>query len=152
MAGRPAKSGPDHLRNSRQRARSVPYRSVYVYPVLVTALWILASLATVTVGVLTALSPTEERLQIFFSFAFCTFILWLASFFGRKKVFCCLCRGTPLVSSHALPHKSFRKYPMLSSGLSTCFSILLTQRYTCMYCGTPFDLLKKPTRLKAKEQ
>lgn len=72
-------------------------------------------------------------------------VSWMVAFFKRRAAHCPLCKGTPLVSSGALPHsKATRIYPF-NHGVSAIFSIMTTQKFRCMYCGSAFDLLKTPS-------
>lgn len=70
---------------------------------------------------------------------------WLLAFFKRRAAHCPLCKGTPLCNSGALPHsRASRIYPF-NHGVSAIFSIMTTQKFRCMYCGSDFDLLKTPS-------
>ena len=67
----------------------------------------------------------------------------LASFLSRRSAFCPLCKGMPLAHTKARVHtKALRIYP-LSHSTSAMLSLLFTQTFRCIYCGSRFDLLKK---------
>ncbi len=72
---------------------------------------------------------------------------WLIAYFKRRGVLCPLCKGTPLVNSGARPHVRARRIGPLNHGMSAVFSIMATQKFRCMYCGSNYDLLKPRTRL-----
>ncbi len=77
-------------------------------------------------------------------FSACT---WMVAFFKRRATFCPLCKGTPLVNSGAHTHaKAIRFFP-LNHGTSAMISIITTQKFRCMYCGSDYDLLKPPSHL-----
>ncbi|MEO5714433.1 MAG: hypothetical protein ABIT37_13175 [Luteolibacter sp.] len=72
---------------------------------------------------------------------------WLLAFFKRRAAHCPLCKGTPLVNSGAHTHaKAFRLVPF-NHGITAVLSIIATQRFRCMYCGSDYDLLKPPSHL-----
>jgi hypothetical protein len=66
----------------------------------------------------------------------------VASLLKRRSILCPLCKGTPLVSSRAHVHsKAFRIFP-LNHATTAMLTILFTQTFRCMYCGSRFDVLK----------
>jgi DNA-directed RNA polymerase subunit RPC12/RpoP len=73
-------------------------------------------------------------------------ITWLISYFKRRAVHCPLCKGTPLINSGAMPHARARRLLPLNHGVSAVLSIMASQKFRCMYCGTDYDLLKPRTR------
>jgi hypothetical protein len=73
-------------------------------------------------------------------------LMWLIAFFKRRAVGCPLCKGTPLLNSGAMPHQRARRLPPFNHGVSAMLSIMVTQRFRCMYCASEFDLLK--TRMR----
>ena len=80
---------------------------------------------------------------------FCAFS-WLLAFFKRRTAHCPLCKGTPLFNSGALAHsKAIRIFPF-NHGVSATLSIIATQKFCCMYCGSDFDLLKTPSHIRAQ--
>jgi len=75
-------------------------------------------------------------------------ITWLVASIKRRCAFCPLCKGTPLINSGARPHSKATRILALNHGVSATLSILTTQKFRCMYCGSNFDLLKTPSRLR----
>ena len=79
-------------------------------------------------------------------------VTWLIAFFKRRSAFCPLCKGTPLINSGALAHsRAVRFYPC-NHGVTSTISIIATQTFRCMYCGSDFDLLKTPSHLRDKSE
>lgn len=78
-------------------------------------------------------------------------LMWLIAYFKRRSATCPLCKGTPLVNSGAMPHVRARRIWPLNHGVSAMLSIMATQRFRCMYCGSDYDLLKLRTRHSYKE-
>jgi hypothetical protein len=72
-------------------------------------------------------------------------LTWLIAFFKRRGAFCPLCKGTPLINSGARAHIQARRIPPFNYGVSAILSIIANQKFSCMYCGSYFDLLKPPT-------
>lgn len=73
-------------------------------------------------------------------------LMWLIAFFKRRAATCPLCKGTPLLNSGAIPHLRARRVWPLNHGVSAMLSIMATQRFRCMYCGSDYDLLKPRSR------
>jgi hypothetical protein len=68
-----------------------------------------------------------------------TFII---GYVKRRAARCPLCKGTPLLNTGAQTHYNSVVFRPLNHGYTAVFSILLTQKVCCMYCGTKYDLLK----------
>ncbi len=77
-----------------------------------------------------------------------TALAWFVAFLKRRSVHCPLCKGTPLMNSGARTHARSKRIPPFSHGTTAMLSILTNQTFRCMYCGSDFDLLKPPTRLR----
>jgi hypothetical protein len=128
-----------------QRARSVPYKRPFTVAILTTVVFYLGLLALLT-GVITfLLVPEELKREVAYSLVtlipLCA-LFWVVSYFKRRKANCPLCRCTPFLDNLASKHqKAFRIRP-LNYGTTAVLNAVLTQRWRCMYCGTPFDLLK----------
>lgn len=73
-------------------------------------------------------------------------VLWLFSFLKRRDARCPLCKGTPLLDSAARCHANAKRIFPLNYGTTAVLSSIVRQKYTCQYCGTPFDLLKVPSK------
>ena len=65
------------------------------------------------------------------------------------NVKCPLCHGTPLHSRHGCrKHRLSERWPLLTRRATVVLRILTTLSFRCMYCGTPFRLFKKSSRLR----
>lgn len=71
---------------------------------------------------------------------------WLASYVKRRKALCPLCKCTPFLDNLAHKHEHAYRIKPLNYGTTAILTTILFQRWRCMYCGTPFDLLKKSKR------
>jgi hypothetical protein len=61
---------------------------------------------------------------------------------------CPLCHGTPLHSRFCRKHRLASRWPGLTYRFTTVLCILTSLSFRCMYCGTPFRLFKKSSRLR----
>ncbi len=127
------------------RARSLPYRK----PFLVGALWTFGHYLCV-IGLVTALAvfiiePTPQGARLVALLVGLCGLTWLIAFFARRRAFCPLCKGTPLIASGALPHRNAVRLRPLNHGHTAVLGILACQKFRCMYCGSPFDMLKEPS-------
>lgn len=101
-------------------------------------------ITTTTALVLLILNPTQLGLAIVLGGLFFSVFTWVVAYFRRKSAFCPLCKGTPLFNSGAHPHESARRIYPLNHGVSAVLSIIVTQKFRCMDCGSDFDMLKIP--------
>lgn len=128
-----------------QRARSVPYKRAFVVAVITTLLFYLGIIALTTCVVIFFTAPAELKQGAGYTFALimpAAAFFWVISYFKRRKATCPLCKCTPFLDNLAHKHqKSFRLRP-LNYGTTAILNTVFTQRWRCMYCGTPFDLLK----------
>lgn len=128
-----------------QRARSVPYKRPFVVAVLATLIFYLGLIAFLTSIVTFAIAPVELKRGAAYTLAallpLCAFF-WTVAYFKRRKATCPLCKCTPFLDNLAHKHqKSYRIRP-LNYGTTAILNVVFTQRWRCMYCGTPFDILK----------
>lgn len=131
------------------RARSMPSSRSFIVAVLVSALHYFGLVATVTALALFFIEPSQLATRVILAGIIFSAFTWLLAFFKRRAAFCPLCKGTPLINSGALAHsKSVRIIPF-NHGVSAVLSIIATQKFCCMYCGSDFDLLKTPSHLRA---
>lgn len=132
------------------RARSLPSSRPFTVAVIFSALHYIGLIATVTAFVLFLVEPDQLAMKfVVGGTGFCV-VSWLVAFFKRRCAHCPLCKGTPLINSGALAHsRATRLYP-LNHGVSATLSILATQTFRCMYCGSDFDLLKEPSYRRGK--
>ena len=59
------------------------------------------------------------------------------------KLSCPLCHGTPLLSRKCNRHRLAVRWPLFSYRATTVLSAVLTLRFRCQYCSTPYRLFKK---------
>lgn len=133
------------------RARSLPSGRSFTVAVFFTTLHFLCLITTSTALVLFLIEPDLLAMKIIVGGLVFSGATWLIAFFKRRTAHCPLCKGTPLVNSGALAHsKATRLYP-LNHGVSATLSIIATQTFRCMYCGSDFDLLKTPSYQRCKQ-
>jgi len=133
---------PAAEKSSWARARSLPVRSSFVWSTIWTALFFLGVFALLTCLVLFFSSPGRLTIKFLLGSLAFTIAAWTCSFIKRRETFCPLCRGTPLINSGARAHERAVRIPPLNHGITATVSILASQRFCCMYCGTTYDLLK----------
>lgn len=132
------------------RARSLPSSHPFNVAVFFSALHYLALITTVTAFVLFFKEQSQLAVKFIVGGTIFSVITWLIAFFKRRAAHCPLCKGTPLINSGALAHsKATRVFPF-NHGVSSTLTILVAQRFCCMYCGSDFDLLKIPSHLRDK--
>ncbi len=102
-------------------------------------------ITTLTAVVMFLMEPNPAALKAILSGIGFSIVMWILAFFKRRDAHCPLCKGTPLINSGALPHSKARRIYPLNHGMSATLSIIATQRFCCMYCGSDFDLLKTPS-------
>ena len=136
----------DPVEAQTTRPRSMPYRGMFYVATFWTMLHLFCIVATVTALVLFLLNhktnPSTFYLYSVLGGLFLTFVTLGISFFKRRAARCPLCRGTPLLNSGALAHKKSQCIPPFNHGYTAIISIVFTQKMSCMYCGTKYDLLK----------
>ncbi len=128
-----------------QRSRSVPYRQPFVSAVLWTLVFYLAVIGFFTVIATFFLVPSEMRRTAAYLIAAmlpACGLLWTIAYFKRRKATCPLCKCTPFLDNLAHKHQKAFKVRPLNHGTTAIFNVVLAQRWRCMYCGTPFDILK----------
>jgi len=129
------------------RARAVPTARPFRVAVFFAALHFLGLIATATALAGFFLRPSLlASCFLLGGLVFCA-VSWLIAYFKRRAVHCPLCKGTPLINSGALPHIRAHRIRPFNHGTSAVLSILATQKFRCMYCGSDYDLLKPRTRL-----
>jgi uncharacterized membrane protein (UPF0136 family) len=129
------------------RARSVPSARPFRVAVFFAALYFLGLIATVTALAGFFLKPSQLASRLLVAGIIFSALSWLIAYFKRRGVHCPLCKGTPLINSGALPHVRARRIRPFNHGVSAVLSILATQKFRCMYCGSDYDLLKPRNRL-----
>jgi len=135
------KSGEPHR-------RSLQHRNLFVIAVLWTSIHFICLLGTITAFVAFFFYPTKQATYVIVASLILSSLSWLIAFFRRRAAHCPLCKGTPLINSGALTHQKAVRFRPLNHGVSAILSIIATLNFRCMYCGSPFDMLKSPTRLR----
>jgi uncharacterized membrane protein (UPF0136 family) len=125
----------------------VPSARPFRVAVFLTSLHFLGLIATVTALVGFFLQPSMLASRLLVAGIIFSALSWLIAYFKRRGVHCPLCKGTPLINSGALPHARARRIGPFNHGVSAVLSIMATQKFRCMYCGSDYDLLKPRTRL-----
>ena len=127
------------------RSRSVHDKRPYNVAVLLTLLHYLCVVALITSVVIVILNPKQDAMRPLVLSAVGSGVTWLIAYLKRRSARCPLCKGSPLVDTGASKHvKAYRLRP-LNHGSTAVLGILFLHRFRCMYCGTPYDLLKKPS-------
>jgi hypothetical protein len=128
------------------RARSLHDKRPYNFAVFFAVIHYLCVIAFLTCVVILILNPDPESVTILIASLVACILSWLVSFFKRRSVRCPLCKGSPLCDTGASKHaKAFRLTP-LNYGNTAVLGILFLHRFRCMYCGTPYDMLKKSSQ------
>jgi hypothetical protein len=128
------------------RSRSVHDKRPYNIAVLLTLLHYLCVIALLTSAVIFLMRPGKESVTPLVASVLASAFSWLVAYLKRRSARCPLCKGSPLVDTGASKHaKAYRLRP-LNHGTTAVLNIIFLHRFRCMYCGTPFDLLKKPSR------
>jgi hypothetical protein len=128
-----------------RRCRSVPYRRPFIVAILYTLVFYIALVGFVTLVVTFFLVPQEMKRIVAYLVAAmlpACGILWTISYFKRRKASCPLCKCTPFLDNLAHKHQKAFKVRPFNHGTTAVFNVVLSQRWRCMYCGTPFDILK----------
>jgi len=130
-------------------ARSLPHRRAFVWAGLLVVLCWLLTLGALTLGYLMLARGRAEVLPWFIATAVAVLLVWTIGYLVRRAARCPLCQGTPLLDNPAAKHRKALRLPPLNHGGTAVLHLLLTHRFRCMYCGTPFDLLRKHDRRAA---
>ena len=132
------------------RARSLPSSRPFSVAVFFSALHFLALATTLTAGVLAIVDPSPLKIKVIIGGLAFSGVTWVIALLKRRCAHCPLCKGTPLINSGALPHSRATRLFALNHGVSATLSIIATQTFRCMYCGSDFDLLKTPSYQRGK--
>ncbi len=126
------------------RARSIHNKQPFTTAVFFTLLHYLCLISLVTCLVLLIAGSTKQAMVLpLVASLIASLVTWLIAFVRRRSARCPLCKGSPLIESGAVKHtKAYRLRP-LNHGTTAVFGILFLNRFRCMYCGTPYDLLKR---------
>ncbi len=133
------------------RARSLPTSRPFSVAAFFAALLFLSLIGTLTGLTLLIITPSPVGLKVVLAGVVVSIFLWITGFLKRRNALCPLCKGTPLLNSGARPHSKARRFYPLNHGMTATLSIIATQRFCCMYCGSDFDLLKTPSHRREAE-
>ena len=142
----------DVKRSQGERLRSVPDRQPYVRALLLCTIHYMGIIATLTTIAAFVIAPSRLATLVLIVCLGFTAATWLLAYFKRRVTHCPLCKGTPLLSSGALPHKNATRIFPFNHGVTATLSIIATQKFRCMYCGTGFDILKPPSHKRGGER
>jgi len=129
------------------RSRSMPHAKPFFIAVFFSALTYFGVVAAITSLVVFILHPQRLEVVCFVISLGFSALAWLIAFFKRRSAYCPLCKGTPLINTGAFTHAKAYRLPPLNHGTTATLSIIFTQRFRCMYCGSRYDMLKKPSYL-----
>ncbi len=130
-----------------QRARSLPSARPFRVAVFFSSIHYLGLIGSATALVCVFLKPEQMAVNVMVGCMAFSAVTWLVAFFKRRGTFCPLCKGTPLINSGARVHaRAWRLFP-LNHGVTATLSVMVVQKFRCMYCGSDYDLLKPRTRL-----
>ena len=130
--------------------RSVPHRKPFVHAVFFSAIHYIGVLSVATTLVAFLIQPSKLATRVLILCLGFSALTWLISYFKRRNAHCPLCKGTPLFNTGALPHKNAVRLFPFNHGVTATLSIIATQKFRCMDCGTCYDLLKTPAHLRIK--
>jgi hypothetical protein len=128
------------------RARSLHDKRPFNVAVFFAVVHYLCLIAFLTCVVILILNPVEGSVKILIASLVACLFTWLISFFRRRSVRCPLCKGSPLLDTGAVKHAKAYRLPPLNHGNTAVLGILFLNRFRCMYCGTPYDMLKKSSQ------
>lgn len=127
-------------------ARSIRHKGAFVWCVVFAMIHYLSIVVALTFGYILYRHP-EERVAWWLAGSIAGIgVTWLISHIARRSARCPLCKGTPLLDTAAVKHVKAVRLKPLNYGMTAQLQLVLTHRFRCMYCGTPFDLLRKPGR------
>lgn len=133
------------------RARSLPSSRPFTVAGFFSALHYFGLITTLTAFVLFLSEPSQLATKVVVGGLAFSGVTWLIAFLKRRCAHCPLCKGTPLLNSGAFAHsRATRIYPF-NHGVSATLSVIATQTFRCMYCGSDFDMLKTPSYQRGKQ-
>lgn len=125
-------------------ARSLPFKRAYVAAMIVTFVHYMAMVATLTLTFI-LIRTGEEGVALWLLISLGLLGLsWGIGFIFRRAASCPLCKGTPLLDTRAAKHRKAVRIKPLNFGATALLHLTFSSRFRCMYCGTPFDLQRKP--------
>lgn len=127
-------------------ARSLPSNKPFYGVIAFVFLQWIGLASTITAAVLSFFQPEPRVLAIMVGGLIFSGLMWMIGILKRRKVYCPLCRGTPLIDTQARVHTRASRIWPISHGMTAILSILATHQFRCMYCGTDYDMLKGPSK------
>ncbi len=126
------------------RARSIHNKQPFTTAVFFTLIHYLCLISLVTCLSLLIVGSSKQAMVLpLVASLIASLVTWLIAFVRRRSARCPLCKGSPLIESGAVKHaKAYRLRPF-NHGATAILGILFLNRFRCMYCGTPYDLLKR---------
>ncbi len=124
--------------------RSLPHKRSFYGAMLFSALWFLTVVGALTLAFFFVFQEDRSLGIPLILTMSGSAVFWLIAYAHRRSVRCPLCKGTPLLDNRAAKHSRARRVFPLNYGSTALLTLLLSQRFRCMFCGNPFDLLKKP--------
>jgi hypothetical protein len=138
VAAAPAPAAPPRVRRSRHYPR--PWNFYLGALLLAVSTMATAAFLVVTVVMLMQGDRALGYAAIgLFSFATVTRV-W--ALFNNHNLHCPLCHGTVLREGRCRKHAEAARIPGLTYRATVVLSALFTGHFRCMYCGTPFRLVK----------
>lgn len=132
------------LKKHSHGARSLPFKQAYVAAMVVSFLHYIAVVATATLGFI-LFRTHESRVAVWLAIALGGIaITWVIGYIFRRSAKCPLCKGTPLLDTSAAKHRKAVRIRPFNFGATALLHLTFSYRFRCMYCGTPFDLLRMP--------
>lgn len=143
-------SKPPQKLSLEHRSRSVPHKKPFIVALVASLLFYLSLVALATSLFAFFSAPPQFKksaASILVAMPPICSVLWIIAYFKRRQTFCPLCKSTPLLDNLAHKHEKAYKCIPFNYGTTAILSTFFTQRFRCMYCGTPFDLLKSNRNL-----
>ena len=137
-------------KRSVESYRSVHNKRPFIESNLLALFHYLALIAVITLAVIFIRVGGAEVKNGFIAAVIAFAFTWLLCYIRRSTAKCPLCKGTPLLDCAAVKHTKAVRIAPLSYGTTAQLSLLFSQRFRCMYCGTGFDLLKKSSVVREK--
>lgn len=133
------------LKKHSHGARSLPFKRAYVAAMVVGFLHYMAIVAAATLAFIMIRSPDGTVAWWLVGSLGAIALTWVFGYVMRRSAKCPLCKGTPLLDTHAAKHQKAVRIRPFNFGATAMLHLTFSQRFRCMYCGTPFDMLRKPS-------
>lgn len=135
----------------QQRARSLPHKYYYRLSLNWVILFYFILVCIIAAAFGFAFDSSIENAYLLLALVVSAVPVWLIGFLVRRKASCPLCKGTPFLDSRASKHVKALRLAPLNYGTTNLLRALITRRFRCHFCGTPFDMLKTNITLQAGE-